>query len=79
MRKTLFAVLMLASIGYASSASAQTQTPTPTPDPVVATAAQPAEEPKICMDQDAGGNSRLGTRKVCRTQKEWDARAHQHR
>ena len=26
----------------------------------------------VCIDQDAGGNSRLGTRKVCHTQKEWD-------
>jgi hypothetical protein len=70
MRRTMLAVLTLASIGYVSSASAQA--PTPPPDPA-ATTAQPVEEPKICLAQDAGGNSRLGMHKVCRTQKEWDA------
>jgi hypothetical protein len=70
MRKTMFAVLMLASIGSVSSASAQTQTP---PPDSAAAPAQPVEEPKICVEQDSGGNSRLGMRKVCRTQKEWDA------
>jgi hypothetical protein len=75
MRKILFAVLTFASMGYVASA----QTQTPTPDTAAAATAQPAEEPKICLDVDAGGNSRLGTRKVCRTQKEWDARAHAHR
>jgi invasion protein IalB len=71
MRKTVFAVLTLASIGYVAAASAQTQTPSP--EPAAATTAPPVEEPKICREQDSGGNSRLGTRKVCRTQKEWDA------
>ena len=77
MRNTLFAVLTLASLGYVAPAAAQTQTPSP--DSAAAATAQPAEEPKICMDQNPGGNSRLASRKVCRTQKEWDARARQHR
>ena len=72
MRKIMFAVLTLACVGYVSSASAQTQTPAPDS---AATPAPPVEEQKICLDQDAGGNSRLRTRKVCRTQKEWDALA----
>jgi hypothetical protein len=76
MRKTLFAMLTLASLAYVAPAYAQAQTPAP--DTAAATAT-PVEEPKICMDQDAGGNSRLASRKVCRTQKEWDARARQHR
>jgi hypothetical protein len=70
MRNTMFAVLTLACIGSVSSAFAQAQPPSP--DPATA-AAPPAEEPKICVEQDSGGNSRLGTRKVCHTQKEWDA------
>jgi hypothetical protein len=76
MRKTLFAGLIFACVGYVASASAQTQTPPA--DPAAATA-QSVEETKICLDQDAGGNSRLGTRKVCRTQKEWDSLARARR
>ena len=74
MRNTMFAVLTLACIGSASFAFAQAQTPSPDPATTTTTtaAAQPAEEPKICVDEDSGGNSRLGTRKVCHTQKEWD-------
>ena len=54
MRKILFAVLTFASMGYVASA----QTQTPTPDTAAAATAQPVEEPKICLDVDAGGNSR---------------------
>jgi hypothetical protein len=75
MRPTMFALLTLVFMRALSFAFAQAQTPTPdsrTSAPTTA-AAQPVEEPKICVEQDSGGNSRLGTRKVCYTQKEWDA------
>ena len=73
MRNTMFAVLTFACIGSVSSVSAQAQTPSPDPATTTTAATQPAEEPKICVEEDSGGNSRLGTRKVCHTQKEWDA------
>jgi hypothetical protein len=53
------------------SATAQTQT---SPADPAATPAPPVEDKLICVDEDSGGNSRLGSsRKVCHTQKEWDA------
>ena len=76
MRKTVAAVFMLACIGFVESASAQTPA---TPPDTATTTAQPVEQPKICVDQDSGGNSRLGTRKVCYTQQEWDALPHRRK
>jgi hypothetical protein len=63
--------LLAASAFLACGAAAVAQTASPPAD--TATAA-PAPEPMVCVDQDSGGNSRLGSaRKVCHTQKEWDA------
>ena len=72
MRHTVMAFLA-ASAFLASGAAAHAQTePSATPSPVIST--PPADEPLVCINQDAGGNSRLGSsRKVCHTQKEWDA------
>jgi hypothetical protein len=74
MLKTVVAVLALVCLVPVASASAQTAQATPA-DPAAA-AAPPAEEAKICVEQDSGGNSRLGIRKICHTQKEWDALPH---
>jgi hypothetical protein len=64
--------LLAASAFLACGAAAVAQTVSPPAD-ISATAA-PAPEPMVCVDQDSGGNSRLGSaRKVCHTQKEWDA------
>jgi invasion protein IalB len=64
--------IIAAAFGLLLPVSVMAQTQTPPADPA-ATAAPPADDKLICMDQDSGGNSRLGTRKVCRTQKQWDA------
>ena len=44
-----------------------------------AAASAPVEDKIVCVDESAGGNSRLGSRKVCHTQKEWDALPHSRR
>ena len=67
---------LLAAFAFlACLAAAQAQPAAPSADP----AAAPVEEQQVCVNQDAGGNSRLGkAKKVCHTQKEWDA-LHAHR
>lgn len=75
MRHTVLAASVLLACGSAAIA----QTAAPPADPAV-TAAQPADEKQVCVTEDAGGNSRLGSsRKVCHTQKEWDALPHSRR
>lgn len=79
MRKSVLAVVAIASIGYVAPASAQTQAATDATAVPAAATDQPVEDKKICVDQDSGGNSRLGSRKVCHTQKEWDSIARSSR
>ena len=66
-------IASLAALAFlACGAAAVAQTASPPAD--TSTTAVPAPEPMVCVDQDSGGNSRLGSaRKVCHTQKEWDA------
>ncbi len=74
MRHTVIGLLAASTI-LACAAAAQAQTASPPAEP----AAAPAEDKMVCVDESAGGNSRLGTRKVCHTQKEWDALPHSRR
>jgi len=68
-----FITLLAASAFLACGVAAVAQTASPPADAGI-TAAASAGEPMVCVDQDSGGNSRLGSaRKVCHTQKEWDA------
>jgi predicted secreted protein len=71
MRHTVIGLLAACAI-LACAAAAQAQTASPPAD-VPAAAPAPAEDKMICLDESAGGNSRLGTHKVCHTQKEWDS------
>ena len=67
-------VLLFASL-LSADALGQTEA-TPPPSPATLAAAgieQPAAEKMICIDENAGGNSRLGSHRVCHTQKEWDS------
>lgn len=48
----------------------------PPADPNPAPAA-PATSPMVCKQLEAPTGSRLGARKVCKTQKEWDAQSQQ--
>ncbi len=76
MRHTVIGFLAV-FLACGAAAHAQTEPPA-TPSPVIST--PPADEPLVCINQDAGGNSRLGSsRKVCHTQKEWDAMPRSHR
>jgi hypothetical protein len=69
MRHTVIG-LFAASAILACAAVAQAQTANPPAEP----AAAPAEDKMVCVTEDAGGNSRLGSsRRVCHTQKEWDS------
>ena len=73
MRAPVF-VLSFASL-LSAAALAQTEaTQPPSPaTPAVAGLEQLADEKVVCIDEDAGGNSRLHSHKVCHTQKEWDS------
>jgi hypothetical protein len=70
MRIFAFAV-SIASL-LSGAALAQTET-APPGNPAPAAAEQPAVQKVVCIDEDAGGNSRLGSHRVCHTQKEWDS------
>src|SRR5665213_2948017 len=65
-----FTLLFVGSALLACGLAASAQTASSPADAGNAAAA-PAAEPMVCVDQGSGGNSRLGTRKVCHTQKEW--------
>jgi hypothetical protein len=68
----VFALALSALSLLFTAALAQAETAPPA-DPAAAAAAQPADGNLVCIDEDAGGNSRLGSHKVCHTQKEWDS------
>ena len=67
----LVLVLSFATL-LSTAAFAQTEATTPSP-PATAGTEQPAAEKIICIDENAGGNSRLGSHRVCHTQKEWES------
>jgi hypothetical protein len=69
--RMLMLTLSVASL-LSGAALAQTEAAPPAGSGTAA-AAQPADEKLVCIDEDAGGNSRLASHKVCHTQKEWDA------
>lgn len=75
MRHTVIGFLT-ASLLLACAAAAQAQPASTPAEPAAAS----AEDKMVCVTEDAGGNSRLGnSRKVCHTQKEWDALPHSRR
>jgi len=79
MRAPIF-VLSFTSL-LSGAAFAQTEpSPSPMPAaPALAGTEQPAAEKLVCLDEDAGGNSRLGSHRVCHTQKEWASLARARR
>jgi hypothetical protein len=67
----MFALALSALSLLPAAALAQTEAPPPPASSVPA--AQPEAEKLVCIDESAGGNSRLASHKVCHTQKEWDS------
>jgi len=77
MRHTVIGFLAACAI-LTCGAAVQAQTAS-SPADAPAAAPAPVEDKMVCVDENAGGNSRLGSRKVCHTQKEWDALPHSRR
>jgi hypothetical protein len=65
----MLSLALSAACLFAASGCAQA------PPQEAATGAQQAQsdnKKQICMEQDAGPSSRLGSTRVCHTQEEWD-------
>lgn len=68
--RTAHAVLIFAAAALpATSAFTQSAVPTPAQDPGIVVKGQ--KEKKICKTYEAPTGSRVGERRVCRTQTEW--------
>ena len=73
MRAPAFVLLFASLLSAAAFAQPEASVaPQPAP-PAEAGIEQPAAEKVICIEESASGNSRLGSHRVCHTQKEWSS------
>ena len=78
MRISVIGAVIAVSFGMASTVLAEeAPAPTPSSDPTVNTAQQPVvPDPEgdkvVCRKEEAATGTRIGSRKICKTQREWD-------
>ena len=73
MRAPLFVLSFISVLSVAAFAQPEASVPPQPAPPAEAGIEQPTAEKVICIDENAGGNSRLGSHRVCHTQKEWES------
>lgn len=75
MRSTLFAMSLAGLLGSTLAALADPPAPAPATQPAAATqTSDSTNDPNaiICRTMDAQTGSRIGGRRICQTQREWD-------
>jgi len=77
MRVSVFLPIMISGMLLAT-AGARADSPAPPPAPVQPASAPSAGDQMVCRTMGAKTGSRLGARRECRTQKEWDDIQHQN-
>ncbi|HWY62142.1 MAG TPA: hypothetical protein VNW15_09605 [Rhizomicrobium sp.] len=69
----MLSLALSAACLFAVFGCAQTETPPPQNAATDAKQAPSEDKQKICVDQNDSTGSRMGSRLVCYTKKEWDA------
>jgi invasion protein IalB len=79
-RPVIFFAAVAGFVGMSAVASAQ-QTPAPAPAVQPATAQTPVTDPNqiVCKTLAPATGTRLGARRICQTQRQWDDQAQQQR